>query len=198
MIRKPLKKLVFLSGARARPSLGVGAVIATLSALGCHDISRFDTGNGGPYYGAMVSTPSFQDGFLPDQVPKSLCLSLTLDTSKLTSQPGVVSSDDAAGGLCSSQQEPLFKNAPLRAIPQVQNDVLSTLEFGEGHEHDFFAWLDSTCQGTALSVVSLMKNGEVEVRLFKPAPLPPADANAAQRPGFALFHLRRELQGCRF
>ena len=66
--------------------------------------------------------------------------------------------------------------------------MLSALTFGEGHEHDFFAWVDSTCQGTMLAVVSLMKNNYVELRLFKPAPLSPS-TTPAESPGFAVFHL---------
>jgi hypothetical protein len=66
---------------------------------------------------------------------------------------------------------------------------LSTLSFGEGHVHDFFAWVDSTCQGTMVAVVSLMKDNQVELRLFKPMRLPPPDAGPAETPGFAMFSL---------
>jgi hypothetical protein len=117
-----------------------------------------------------------------------------LDTNQLTSVPGFLSSDDAASGLCSANGQALFQDAPLRAIPEVDHDVLSTLSFGEGHEHDFFAWVDSTCQGTMLAVVSLMKNNQVEMRLFKPARLPQTGAPPAETPGFAVFHLTPGLR----
>jgi hypothetical protein len=108
-----------------------------------------------------------------------------LNTSKLTSEPGFLSSNTA--GICGDQ--PLFQGAPLRPIPEVDRDAISTLTFGEGHEHDFFAWVDSSCQGTMLAVVSLMKNNQVELRLFKPARLPPPGASPTEKPGFAVFHL---------
>lgn len=128
-------------------------------------------------------------------------LALTLDVSQLSLEANPESGDSSfvAVGFLRSQEadpstalcgdEPLFANAPLRAIPQVDRDALSALSFGEGHDRDFFAWVDSTCQGTLLGVVSLLRNSQVELRLFKPARLPAPDTKAAERPGFAVFHL---------
>jgi hypothetical protein len=76
------------------------------------------------------------------------------------------------------------------------HDDLSQAEFGDGHQHDFFAWVDSSCQGTMVAVVSLLTNGAVEVRLLKPAADPPQKATAEERPGFAKFSLNRKEKGC--
>ena len=103
--------------------------------------------------------------------------------------PGVITTDDAARGLCSDDGRPLIDQAPLRAIEELSHDPLSLLEFGDGREHNFFGWVDSTCQGTMVAVVSLMSDDKVEVRLLKPAPLPMPDAPPERRPGFALFPL---------
>jgi hypothetical protein len=135
-----------------------------------------------------------------------LSMKLTLATSQLStftearSTIGLLWSDDAALGLCSptGDGQPLFTGSPLRGIPQLDHDALATLTFGEGHDEDFFAWVDSSCQGTMLAVVSLLRKGDVELRLFKPAALPPADAGPDQRPGFALFYLTRNEKGCGF
>ena len=94
--------------------------------------------------------------------------------------------------------DPLFEAATLRAIEEAFHDPLSALQFGEGREHNFLTWVDSSCQGTMLAVVSLMKNDEVELRLLKPAPLPPPDAVPADRTGFAQFRLRRGQDDCGF
>lgn len=181
----------FLRARAARIVLVVGAL------AGCRNLSNFDSKPGEAYCGT-IGAPDFQDGFVKLGSPPNLQLALTLDTSKITSnpdsprlsEPGILRSKDL-DGLCGSNTlpRPLFQDAPLRAIPELEHDVLSTLTFGEGHEQDFFAWVDSTCQGTMLAVVSLMKNNQVELRLFKPAALPPAGAPPAQRPGFAVFHL---------
>lgn len=187
-------------------------ILSSLSgALSCRSLERFDTSRKGAYCGDLVSGPSFHDGFVPDEAPALLRLGMTLDTSQLSTysedkatRPGFLTSNDRASGLCSGGDQALFENAPLRAIPQVDHDAISALSFGEGHELDFFAWVDSTCQGTMLAVVSLLRKGDVELRLFKPAPLsrqqsdsgerPPAE----QRPGFAMFYLHKNEDGCGF
>ena len=86
----------------------------------------------------------------------------------------------------------------MRAIEQVQSDQLSLLEFGDGRELNFLAWVDSTCLGPVLAVVSLLKNDGVELRLLKPRPAPGENAPAAERPGFIVFTLSRYDEGCGF
>lgn len=182
----------------------LGVLLTTLS---CHNsLDRFNTKGDTAFCGQLVKAPAFQDGFVPDGTPMLLLtMKLTLDTSQLSSFTGDqstilgrLSSNDADLGLCSGSGQALFKSSPLRGIPQVDHDAISTLTFGEGHDEDFFAWTDSTCQGTMLAVVSLLRKGDVELRLFKPAPLPLPDAGPEQRPGFALFYLTRAEKGCGF
>lgn len=178
-----------------------------LSTLGCRSIDRFDTHGDAAYCGELVSGGGkFHDGFVPDgHAGQELHVRLTLDTSQLNTfsennaaLPGTLSSNDQKWGFCREEGGALFKSSRLRTVPQVYHDSLSTLVFGEGHEEDFFAWVDSQCLGTSLALVSLLRNGDVELRLFKPAALPPADAGPRERPGFALFYLRRNSKGCGF
>ncbi len=181
----------------------LGVLLTTLS---CHSIERFDTKGSAAFCGQLVKAPAFQDGLVPEGQPQFLLsIKLTLDTSQLSSFTedkstilGRLSSNDVDLGLCSGSDQPLFKNSPLRGIPQVDHDTISTLSFGEGHDEDFFAWTDSTCQGTMLALVSLLRKGDVELRLFKPAPLPLPGAGPEQRPGFGLFYLTRNDKGCGF
>lgn len=174
------------------------SALGALGALGCNSVERFDTAGDAAYCGQIVGGPLFHDGFIPDGTRPRLGLALELDTDKLTSRPGSLRSDDQEEGLCSGQGHALFEDAQMRAVGELLHDPLSTLEFGEGREHSFFAWVDSTCQGTMLSVVSLMRDDGVEIRLFKPAPLPSSNADASERPGFALFSLKRHEDGCDF
>lgn len=176
------------------------AVAGALLALGgCRDLDGFTTRGSGAYCGSLVGDPTFHEGFTPENAPASLRLRLTLDASALRTTPGTLTTDDAGRGLCSEQSgQPLFLESPLRPIPELDHDPLSLLEFGEGRDHNFFAWTDSTCQGTMLALVSLMRNEAVEVRLFKPARLPPPDAGADQKPGFAVFYLQKNDDGCGF
>jgi hypothetical protein len=183
-------------------------------ALSCTSLDGFSNKPGEAYCGQIGSAlvcdpgapcPGFHDGFVKEGSPPDLWVAMTMDTGKLSTIPGELTSNDPQG-ICGTAETPqvLFFDAPVRAIPEVDHDVLSALTFGEGHDHDFFAWVDSTCQGTMLAVVSLMKNNYIELRLFKPAPAI-SNATAAQRPGFALFHLDpkplylpREEGGCGF
>ena len=64
----------------------------------------------------MVNAGFVLAGILPNT---KLCL--TLDTDHLQDAPGAISTDDG-----------LFRKAPLRPIPQIWHDPLSTLTFGEG------------------------------------------------------------------
>jgi hypothetical protein len=185
----------------------LGVLLLTLS---CRSLDRFDTKDGAAFCGQLlVSAPSFHDGFVPEteqgQPQLQLTMKLTLDTSQLSSfsadkatQVGALTSNDADLGLCAPGGQALFESSPVRGIPQVDHDTLSTLSFGEGHDEDFFAWTDSTCQGTMLALVSLLRKGDVELRLFKPAALPPPGAGPGQRPGFGLFYLKRDEKGCGF
>jgi hypothetical protein len=164
-----------------------------LGALGCRDLSRFDTGPNEAYCGSIVTSPFIRKGFTPEGAPPRLPMRLRLDTDNITTIPGSISTNDGESGLCTPFA--LFTEAPLRAIEEVFHDDLSFVEFGEGREHNFFAWVDS-CQGTVLAVVSLMKSGDVEVRLLKPGLAEPPTPDAG--PGFALFVLHRQAGTCGF
>jgi hypothetical protein len=178
--------------------LAVSMAALGLALFGCRSLDRFDTSGAPAYCGSMLRAPLFRDGLLPDGVEPGLKLRLEVDTDRLTSRPGRLWSNDEVFGLCAEKGGALFQGSELRAIEEIVHDSLSNLEFGDGHQHDFFAWIDSTCQGTMLAVVSLLTNGSVEVRLLKPAAEPPDDAGAEMRPGFALFYMRRSETGCGF
>ncbi len=171
--------------------LGSLIPLCAASALGCTSLDGFNSKPGEAYCGPIgLAGVGFHEGFVKEGAPSDLDLALTMDTGKLSSVPGFLNSKDLQG-ICGTTEAPqvLFLNAPVRAIPEVDHDVLSALTFGEGHDHDFFAWVDSTCMGTMVAVVSLMKNNYIELRLFKPMPSAPSNATSAQKPGFALFHL---------
>jgi len=184
------------SGRARRPRTLVALALA-LGLAGCRDLQRFDTTEGKAYCGHLVQADFVRRGLLPDAEPPSLNMRLYFDTSQLSSIPGSISTDDAARGLC--KPLPLFQDAPLRAIEEVQNDSLSLLEFGEGREHNFLAWVDSSCTQTMLAVISLMKNDSIEIRLLKPAAMPTAGApRLASDPGFGIFRLGQQTGSCGF
>jgi hypothetical protein len=171
-------------------------VAVALLLAGCRDLERFDTEDGAAYCGSMVSANFLHEGFIPGGSSRpNMQMRLELDTDELATFPGRVWTDDTAG-LCSPA--PILQGDRLRAIEEVQNDALSLLEFGDGRDFNFFAWVDSTCQGTLLAIVSLMKTDDVELRLLKARPVPAANAGTADQPGFIVFQLKRRDSGCSF
>ena len=132
---------------------------AGLAGFGCRDLDRFDTGESGAYCGTIIDSAFTRSGFAP-----GLGMRLTLDVDALVIAPGTLSTDDTAGP-CSP--EPEFNGAPLRVTEPLFADPLSQLEFGSTREHNFMAWVDSSCRSSAFAVVSLMHTGAVEVRLLR-------------------------------
>jgi hypothetical protein len=160
---------------------------------GCRSLERFDTSPGTAYCGGMVPAAFVRGGLLPDNKP-GLYMRMTLDTSQMDAVPGVIATDDAVRGLCAPL--PLFQDAELRAVEQVAHDDLSLLEFGTGREHNFVAYVDSTCQGSMVAIVSLMKDDSVELRVLKPGRMPRSGGEALTEPGFGIFKLRQQRGNC--
>jgi hypothetical protein len=107
----------------------------------------------------------------------------------LQSVPGDLTSFDTLTGPCKPQA--LFVHAPLRVPQAILADPLSTLQLDESRDYNFIAWVQSSCQGAMLAVVSLMKSGEVEVRLLD------APQSSSAEGSFGVFHLQRQA-ACSF
>ncbi len=168
----------------------LGMFVLGASSFGCQDLGRFSTKPGEAYCGSIVTAPFIREGF--DQ---RLRMRVELDAESLTSRPGTLTTDDAEtpGAACAPLST--FDSAQLRVTDQVLSDPLSMLHFGDGRERNFIAWADSTCRGSFLTVVSLMKDETVEVRLLAPSAAPvgsPADG------AFAVFPLEKQQGDCGF
>lgn len=165
---------------------------AAAATLGCSTLDRFDTKDGEAYCGNLVTGTPFREGF-PDN---DLRLRMTLDTDQLSSTPGTLTTSVSSEEPCTGQ--PILHAAPMRITEAMLHDPLSTFDFGMGRDHNFMAWVDSTCSGPMLAVVSLLRNDDVEVRLMKPPPAPAATATEPPQPGFALFPMTRRKDDCGF
>ncbi len=158
-------------------------------ALGCRDLSGFTT-NGGSYEGAVVSAD-----FVLAGIGSATRLCLTLDADHLQDTPGSLWTSDG-----------LFVAVPMRTIPQIWHDPLSTLSFGEGRVKNLVYVVAASkpfADGNGndvFAVVSLMQSGNVEVRLLRGAPSGPPDAAAAPAGGnlFAIFELERKSTPCSY
>jgi len=163
------------------------ALVGAPVVVGCQDLSSYSTTSQQQYAGCVVPAD-----FVLAGVGSTTELCLTLDTSQLQTAPGVVSTSDGR-----------FRSTPLRAIPQLWSDPLSTFNFGEGRTKNLLYVAtpnaDAGPPGDVTVVVSLMTGGGVEVRLLRGAPpaappdaAPPADAGNI----FAVFPLRLRTGGC--
>jgi hypothetical protein len=166
---------------RSRP--GVLLLLVWPLVAGCKDVSRFSTEPNESYCGRIVAA-SFVLRSFDDQ----LRMQMKFDADHLADAPGVLSTNDG-----------LLSNTPMRPLPEVMNDPLSTFNFGEGRDKNIlFAVdpVDATKGPTIFVVVSLMHGGDAEVRLLRGAP--PAPGAAPTAPAlFGLFApLTRQPDPC--
>lgn len=170
--------------ARGFVVLGVAAAAA---AMGCRDVRNFSTGAGHHYEGTVVA-----GNFVRTGVADATKACVALDADHLQDAPGTLSTSDGR-----------FVNAALRPIPQIWHDPLSTLQFGEGRAQNLLYVVSPQptdaaggdgCDVTV--IVSLMDDGNLELRLLRGAP---ADAAPpALSPIFGVFALDKRDGACSF
>ena len=168
-------------------------IVAASCSLGCRDLERFDTEPGEAYCGNIVAAPFVRTSVPNGGFRQDLRMRLRIDVDNLESRPGTISTDDRENGPCAPAAT--FDETPLEAVPEVSHDELYLLNFGDGRDHNVLAWAESSCRGPMLTVISLMRNDDVEVRLLRPAPRGP-EATEGTRAAFALFPLRRRKSEC--
>lgn len=164
------------------------ALCLTAAALAsCKTIDTFDTGTDDAYCGRITGAP-----FVREDFDRQLQLQLRLRIAGLNSVPGDLTTDDSDIGPCAPKA--LFSRAALRAPKKLESDDLSAFSFDDGSLTNFMAWVDSTCDGTYLAVVSLMQDNGVEVRLLRGA----LDSAGQETGPFGVFDLQRAVGGCGF
>jgi hypothetical protein len=167
----------------------ISALAALVGLAGCKDIDRFTTDPDESYCGKIVSASIVRRGF-----STSVCMRLTFDAQHVNDKPGSLWTDDG-----------MFTATPLRSIPELSNDPLLTLNFGEGREKNLLYAIDPVDpeRGPAVTaVVSLMHSGETEVRLFRgaaggpdPAASPDGGPHLDGPPLFGVFAPLRRREG---
>ncbi len=167
--------------------------LVTLPLVACKDLARFDTIND-HYEGTVLESRFVRNG---TDVGTKACL--TLDTLRLQDGPGTISTSDGR-----------FRKVALRPIPQVWHDKLSTMSLGEDDERSIIyatapfvpavdGGFSAQRDADTLTVVSLLKNGDVELRIMRGAPL---DLNTSRTTPetslFAIYYLTRAPGPCSF
>lgn len=162
----------------------LSVVALALALAACRDLSRFSS------HGDRFEGPVVTGSFVRSGIGEGTTMCLTLDTEHLQDGPGVISTSDGR-----------FDKAPLRQIPQIWHDPLSTMSFGEAREKNLvYAVRPSNETVDAFVVVSLMQSGGVEVRVLRGAPdmtTTTTDAGTgAPQPIFGVFSLDRRDGAC--
>jgi hypothetical protein len=164
----------------------VRCLLAVAALAGCTDLSSYSTTSTKQYAGCVVGADFVLAGVSPTT---ELCM--TLDANNLQTTPGTVSSTDGR-----------FLATPLRPIPQIWSDPLSTFNFGEGRTKNLLYMASPSADagggGDITVIVSLMQGGNVELRLLRGAPpVGPGDA-AAPASGniFAVVPMKLVKDGC--
>lgn len=161
-----------------RPLLVCAVATFALGVAGCRDTSSFSTAPGESWCGSVVQGSFVRTGFAPD-----VALRMTFDADKVTTSPGTISTSDG-----------LFVEAPLRTVPQMFHDPLSTIDFGEGRRKTYVYAADPATGAQLNVVVSLMESEDVEVRAFRVGR--DGSSDAADRPIFGVFPLSRRKGAC--
>jgi hypothetical protein len=175
---------------RSLLSLGSVALLAALfaTAMGCKSVARFSSRDGDHYEGDVV-----KGSFVRAGVAENARMCVILDANHLQDSPGTLSTSDGR-----------FKGTPLRPIPQIWHDPLSTMSFGDGRVQNlvYVATPAAPASDTQdiMVFMSLMDEGGIEVRLVRGAPQvdggPPAAGQPA--PMFGVFTLDRRDGACSF
>jgi hypothetical protein len=166
-----------------------GAPLVCLLLLpACEKLDQFDTKGDSAYCGAVVDASFVRTSEANGGFAHAARLELHIDTSKLNTSPGELTSDDQScnGG-------PTFDGAVLRVVQEVLHDPLSSMTFEDGQVQNVIAWVDTSCRGSMLAIVSLLKTDRVDVRLLEPR-----DLAAQGKDVFTLFSLSRYDNGCNF
>jgi hypothetical protein len=154
-------------------------------ALGCRDTAGFSTGSG-HYEGAVVS-----GSFVRAGIADGTRACVTLDADHFQDAPGSIWTNDGR-----------FEATPLRPIPQIWHDPLSTLAFGEGRTKNLVYIAtpvrDAGDTGSdVMAIISLMQSGSIEVRLVRGAP-DPDGGDVGSDDIFAIFDLASTPGPCPF
>lgn len=153
-------------------------LILGATMLSCQELSNYK--NDGDHYEGLITQGTFVRTGFGDAV--RMCL--TLDTDKLQQEPGELRTSDGS-----------FKTgSALRAVPQAFHDPVSTFTFGQGREKNYMYFTRHADGSDALAVLSLMKGGDLEVRVMRGAP----GGSSTVPQLFGVFPLKREPGACSF
>ncbi|HJL05350.1 MAG TPA: hypothetical protein RMH85_01080 [Polyangiaceae bacterium LLY-WYZ-15_(1-7)] len=184
-----------------RPILALAATLTAL-ALGCTDLGEYALNEGEVYRGAVLGTrdPDCESGGACSFIRRGFAAETELDLDfvpeGLASNPGTLST---RGEPCA----PTFEDEPLLPIAPLAHDALSELDFPGGDRVRNLVYALRPSRGPlagrdAMAFISLMRDGDVEVRILAGSGTSDCDPEACpalatgQCDFFGVFRLGRE------
>jgi len=137
--------------------------------LACSDLGEFRTGEGEVFRGTVSGSETGDAGddssFIRNGFPSYTQMELTFDPAKADSSPGRITTRDPGSGVAGH-----FDRTPLQAIRPLAHDPLTEYTFpGGGRLTNYiFGARMAGEPRSALVFVSLMEEGEIEVRVIAP------------------------------
>jgi hypothetical protein len=129
----------------------------------CENLSDYSTQDGSCYVGNIIDADFVRAGAFDAKVR----LTMSLDVDAL--------SGGKENGAVITTSDGLFNSAPVKQMIEMTRDSLSLLDFPGGRVKSYLAYAPDAAGRVVNVVISLMENGDVETRIFRPS-LTPDDA----------------------
>ena len=126
-------------------------------SAGCENLSEYSTDAGSCYVGDIIDADFVRSGAFDAKVH----ITMSLDVDALSS--------GAANGAVITTSDRQFVNAPVRQMLELTRDSLSLLDFPGGRVRSYLAFAPDTAGRMVNVVISLMENGNIETRIFRPS-----------------------------
>lgn len=125
--------------------------------VGCDNLNDYSTREGSCYVGNIIDADFVRTGAFDAKVR----ITMSLDVDAL-------SSGKETGAVITTSDR-LFDGAPVKQMIEMTRDSLSLLDFPGGRVKSYLAYAPDAEGNVANVVISLMENGDIETRIFRPA-----------------------------
>jgi hypothetical protein len=129
---------------------------ALLTPVACDNLSDYSTKEGSCYIGNIIDADFVRSG----SFTASVRLTMSLDVDALA--------QGGKDGAVLTTSDGLFDGSPVRMMLEVTRDSLSTIDFPGGRVRSYLAYAPDSSGLVSNVVISLMENGDVETRIFRP------------------------------
>ncbi len=143
------------------------------SCVACDNLSDYSTPPGSCYFGKIIDADFLRSGSFEANVV--LTMSLDVDILSKGNQIGAVI----------STSDNFFSDAPVRQMTEVTRDSLSMMELPGGRVKSYLAYAPNNSGQIVNVIISLVENGNVEVRIFQPSLI-------SENSIFGVFRLERD------